>query len=127
MLIATRPAIQSTPSNARGVPTAVSRWVQLPTAVRRKPAITATVKPNTISCACQYMGEKRLAGWMTPSSASSQSGTISAPKTEARRKNGRKPLAKSEKRPPEDDDCEGAPLIDSACAMTHPRRCSGPS
>jgi hypothetical protein len=49
----TRPASHSSASAASGRPVGVGRFDQLRPAVSRKPTTTASVKPNSISCACQ--------------------------------------------------------------------------
>ena len=48
----TRPATHSAASAASGRPVGVGWFDQLRPAVKRKPTITATVKPKSISCAC---------------------------------------------------------------------------
>ena len=48
----TRPATHSAASAASGQPVGVGRLAQLRPAVNRKPTTTASVKPNSISCAC---------------------------------------------------------------------------
>ena len=61
-----------------GTPTSVSRCVQLPTAVSRNPAMTATTKPKINSCACHVVGSRYLLGRTTPFNMKSHSGTIGA-------------------------------------------------
>ena len=54
----TRPATQSAASAISGTPVGVGRPDQLRPAVNRKPTTTASVKPNSISCAC-HIGPAR--------------------------------------------------------------------
>ena len=63
---ATRPAIHNPASAASPAPVAVRRPVQLVAAVSRKPAITATAKPNTISWPCQMVGGREETGSSAP-------------------------------------------------------------
>ena len=73
---ATRPASHSAHNSASGIPTAVSRLVQLPTAVSKKPAITATEKPNTISWACQPVAPRYAPGSSLPYSTNTHTGSV---------------------------------------------------
>jgi hypothetical protein len=57
----TRPATHSSASAASGRPVGVGRFDQLRPAVSKKPTTTASVKPNSISCAC-HSGPDRY-GW----------------------------------------------------------------
>ena len=91
MATASRPASQSDTSPSKGPPCSGSRPVQFGTAVNRKPAMAATAKPNSISCACHVSGVKAVGIAKTPAISASQSPRPSTAESPARKKNGRKP------------------------------------
>ena len=70
---------------ARVAPRGVDKPVQAFPAVSRKPTITATAKPNSISWACHNSGGIVAGSAATPRRAATQYGTASAAKAAAPR------------------------------------------
>ena len=88
---ATRPATNTSASTPSRQPWIGRRPVQSGTAVRRKPAIAAWAKPNSISWPCQVTGSNAVGSAMCPFNSASHSGTAMAAHRPANRKNGRSP------------------------------------
>ncbi len=82
--ISTLPATHSAARAINQMPVGVGRFVQLRTAVSRKPAITAVVYPNSISWACHTDPSRYTAG-TNPEYCATQSSTLKALKTLASR------------------------------------------
>lgn len=94
---ARRPASQSANSKASGPPLGMGMLVQFCVAVRRKPPITAAVKPNSISCPCHSGGASPAGASSAPMSMPSQSAMEITANSPAARKKGLKPRAKRAK------------------------------